>query len=79
VCLSILVNGTLSSFFSSSRGLRQGDPLSSLLFVVVMKGLSKMITATIDWGLISSFSMGSRLSDVVNISRLLFTDDTLVF
>jgi hypothetical protein len=48
VRFSILVNGSSAGFFSSSRGLRQDDPLSPFLFVIVMEALSKMITATVD-------------------------------
>jgi hypothetical protein len=76
---SVLVNGTPAGFFSSSRGLRQGDPLSPLLFVIVMEALSKMLTVTVNRGLLSGFSVGSRLSEGLNISHLLFADDTLIF
>jgi hypothetical protein len=75
----VLVNSTPFGFFSSACGLRQGDPLSPLLFVIVMEALSKLLTATIQRGFLSSFSVGSRRSEVVNISHLLFADDTLVF
>jgi hypothetical protein len=75
---SVLVNGSPAGFFSSSRGLRQGDSLSHFLFVIVMEALSKMITATVDRGLLSGFSAGSR-PPTVNISHLLFVDDTLIF
>ena len=40
---SILINGSPSDFFGSSRGIRQGDPLSSLLFDIVMEALSRML------------------------------------
>jgi hypothetical protein len=64
VRFSILMNGTPSGFFSSSRGLRQGDPLLLLLFVVVMEALSRMMTATMDRGLLTGFSMRSRNNGV---------------
>jgi hypothetical protein len=48
VRFSILVNDTPSSFFTSSHGLRQGDPLSPLLFVVVMEALSLILNVTMN-------------------------------
>lgn len=39
VCFSILVNDDLVGFFSNTRRLGQGNPLSPLLFVTVMEAL----------------------------------------
>ena len=41
--ISILINGSLHEFFSSSRVLCQGDPLMPLLFVIVIEALSWML------------------------------------
>jgi hypothetical protein len=79
VRFSVLINGSPSGFFGSSRGVRQGDPLSPFLFVLVMEAFSRMITSIYSRGLISGFSVGSRGHNRVEVSHLLFADDTLVF
>ena len=66
-------------FFSSSCGLRQGNLLPPLLFLIVMKALSIMIYAIANEGLLSSFLVGSRNYGPFNSSHLLFSDDTLFF
>ena len=79
VQFSILVNGSPAGFFGNSRGLRQGDPLSPLLFLLVMEVLSKLFQKTEEAGLIRGFLVGALRGSEVCISHLLFADDTIVF
>jgi hypothetical protein len=78
VRFSILVNGTPSGFFTSSRGLRQRDPLSPLLFVVVMEALSRMLVVALEQGSMTGFAVGHRESEAIIVNHLLFADDTLI-
>ena len=57
---SVLVNGSFSGFFRSSKGLRQGDPLSPHLFVIGMEALSYLIDKVVERGYLSGCSFGGR-------------------
>ena len=83
-CLStvrffILINGTPHGFFGSSRGLRQGDPLSPLLFVLVMEAVGRMLDKAIHESRLSGFNVGASVGSSLMVSHLLFADDTLIF
>ena len=76
---SVLFNGSPAGFFPSSKGLRQGDPLSPYLFVIGMEALSCLINRAVE----GNYFAGSRIvvgrgEDLV-ISHLLYADDTLIF
>ena len=60
VQFSVLVNGTPTDFFGSSRGLRQGDLLSPLLFLVMMEVFSRMVKRMEGAGLCSGFRADGR-------------------
>ena len=78
VRFSVLVNVSPTGFFSSSRGLRQGDPLSPLFFLLVMEALSRLLERATEGGFITGYSVGNSDSHALSISHLLFADDTLI-
>jgi hypothetical protein len=59
--------------------VRQGDPLSPLLFVVVMEAFSRMMNVAMEREVLTGFSVGSRPSEAIEVSHILFADDTLIF
>ena len=79
VHFSILINGTPHGFFGSSRGLRQGNPLSPLLFVLVMEAISRMLDKAVHEGRLSGFNVGASANRSLMVSHLLFADDSLIF
>ncbi|GJT17097.1 RNA-directed DNA polymerase, eukaryota, reverse transcriptase zinc-binding domain protein [Tanacetum coccineum] len=72
---SILVNGSPTSEFSINRGLRQGDPLSPFLFILVMEGLHNAFADAVGNGLISGININNSS---INISHLFFADDVII-
>ena len=75
VSFSVLINGAASPFFHAERGLRQGCPLSPLLFLLVAEGLSRAIRAAREEGRFTGIQVASNCS----ITHLLFVDDVLIF
>ena len=75
VNFAVLVNGNPSSFFTTSRGIWQGCPLSPLLFILVIEGLSLLIEDAKRNGKIKGIKISSHLF----LTHLLFVDDVILF
>lgn len=75
VSYSVLLNGAPTLFFSAERGLRQGCLLSPLLFLLIMEGLSRIISVEHRRGKI----VGIKIMDNYFLTHLLFVDDVLIF
>lgn len=72
---NVLINGFASHFFHAERGLRQGFPLSPLLFLIVMEGLSRLIVHEKRNGRL----FGLKINDHCYLTHLLFVNDVLIF
>lgn len=73
---SIHINGDKTRFFTSSRGLRQGVPLSPSLVVIIQDALSRRLKYTINNGSLKSYHVPSSS---LTVSHLMFADDMLLF
>jgi hypothetical protein len=74
--ISISFNGRQHGFFSCSRGVRQGDPLSPLLFCLAEEVISRSITKLVREGSLKLIN-GSRNYNVP--SHVLYADDIMLF
>ena len=81
-CISIvlyyvIVNDNVCGFFSPTRGIRQGDPLSPYLFIICMEVLIRMLRKAI---VRQKCGIDVKISPKASkIPCLLFVDDSLLF
>ncbi|XP_070018326.1 uncharacterized protein [Nicotiana sylvestris] len=73
---TLIVNGSRHGFFKSGTGLRQGDTLFPLSFVLSAELLSKMLNVIQENRNYKNFSMNRH---VPIINHLAFADDTIIF
>ncbi|XP_058751462.1 uncharacterized mitochondrial protein AtMg01250-like [Vicia villosa] len=72
--MSVLVNGSPMKEFMVEKGLRQGDPISPFLFVIVAEGLKALVGRAVVNGDFVGFNVNGKCF----IDILQFADDTLL-
>lgn len=72
---SVNINGTSHGFFPRKKGLRQGDPMSPLLFFLCMEYLSRLLEEVASW---KNYKFHSRCNKL-RLNHLIFADDLLLF
>jgi hypothetical protein len=70
----ILLNGKAGNSFLHGRGLRQGDPLSPMLFILAIDPLQKLLAAAQEVGLLQPLHRQTARFNVA-----LYVDDAVVF
>ncbi|KAJ0787048.1 putative RNA-directed DNA polymerase [Helianthus annuus] len=71
---SVLVNGSPTHEFPCFRGLRQGDPLSPFLFLIVMEALTGVLKKAGEIGLFNGLRCGNNGP---TLSHFLYADDAV--
>jgi hypothetical protein len=71
---SVLLNGSRGPWFRHSTSLRQGDPLSPMLFILAMEPLQRMLDVAASDGLLSPIH---SLAATLRVS--FYADDAAIF
>jgi hypothetical protein len=72
--MSVLVNGSPTNDFKVGRGLRQGDPSSPFLFLIVAEGLAGMMKRAVDIGKFKGYNIDQN----IQFQILQFANDTIL-
>ncbi|CAL1390428.1 unnamed protein product [Linum trigynum] len=68
---SALMNGSPKGFFAASRGLRQGDPLSPLLFVLCTEGFAALLRKAIPENKLEGVKVAPRSPRISHLFSLM--------
>lgn len=75
LCVGGGLEGSPTPPFTNYRGIRQGDPLSPILFILIMDNLSRFIEKEVKDKKMDTYVVNG----VVSISHLIYADDVLIF
>nr|GEU55510.1 RNA-directed DNA polymerase, eukaryota, reverse transcriptase zinc-binding domain protein [Tanacetum cinerariifolium] len=70
---SIIINDSPTKEFQFGKGLKQGDPLSAFLFILIMESLHLSSQRVVDAGMF----YGIKLDGLVNLSHMFYADDAV--
>nr|GEW42139.1 RNA-directed DNA polymerase, eukaryota, reverse transcriptase zinc-binding domain protein [Tanacetum cinerariifolium] len=69
----VIVNGSPTNEFQFCRGLKQGDPLSPFLFLLIMESLHISVQRVVDANMFRGISIGTS----IQFSHLFYADDVV--
>ena len=72
---TVNINGERKGYFTSGRGLRQGDPISPYLFTLVMEVLTLLMAKNVQQNGKFRYHIGCK---EMKLTHLCFADDLLV-
>lgn len=73
--LAVLINGAPLDFFKPTRGLRQGDPLLPILFIILAECIGRLIERKKKYGSLKGIFPSSKCAP---FSHQQFVDDTIM-
>ena len=72
--ISVLVNGSPEGFFEISRGIRQGDPLSPFLYIIMAEVFGRSLSRALCEGVIKGITV---TENIPNITHQQYANDTI--